>query len=584
VILNVLNRALSGGAVLIYSLFILMFLSCGSDPQTQHPEINSNEANASHTSDPHTQQSSSPAAGSLAEEIKNLTETGILSSMLHAIDTIRSRNLGNSEFGRMMSGICVTLIKLVYPDSPALLPAVDLPQTSAYTRIIREAERGVYTRPSSESADFLEHILPFIAVFYQGEDDINITVLRDLEKAARLQPASILPFYFSAVFYERAGRYNEAVDSYQRVLDISKECYPAQISIARIKKLTGNTQEAAAILSDLVVSYPDSMAVKREQAGVYFSQRDFSRALSVVDEILRSDPRDGEFLLLRASILIEQGQYSQANISLDSYASINASNRDYLFMRAKVQAEGNRSRDSAMNYLRSILRVNPNDAQVLAYAVTLLMESQRDADQSEGRELLRRLQQLGGSTIEVLNLSLRDAVRRESWREAQGFINQILQVRRTNQDLIDAYHIERGLGNNARALTFAQELYQRDTANIEFTGVYVSALIDNGRRDEASRLLESRINSVPSGTVKSNYYYLRSRVQTNEDAVLSDLRSSLFEDPRNLDAIIAMFMAYHNRREERRAVYYLRQALAISPNDSRLTRYEAEYASLLGRE
>jgi Tfp pilus assembly protein PilF len=95
--------------------------------------------------------------------------------------------------------------------------------------------------------------------------------------------------------------------------------------------------------------------------------------------------------------------------------------------------------------------------------------------------------------------------------------------------------------------------------------------------------LESRLNLANTGAIKSLYYYLRSRLHTNQDDALGDLRSSLFEDPRNLDAIIAMFEIYHNRREERRAVYYLKQALAIAPEHPVLKRYEREYASLLGR-
>jgi hypothetical protein len=43
-----------------------------------------------------------------------------------------------------------------------------------------------------------------------------------------------------------------------------------------------------------------------------------------------------------------------------------------------------------------------------------------------------------------------------------------------------------------------------------------------------------------------------------------------------------MFEIYHRRREERRAVYYLKQALAIAPENPRLKRYEAEYSGLLG--
>jgi hypothetical protein len=42
-----------------------------------------------------------------------------------------------------------------------------------------------------------------------------------------------------------------------------------------------------------------------------------------------------------------------------------------------------------------------------------------------------------------------------------------------------------------------------------------------------------------------------------------------------------MFEVYHRRKDERRAVYYLKQALAIAPDNPRLKRYEREYARLL---
>ena len=42
-----------------------------------------------------------------------------------------------------------------------------------------------------------------------------------------------------------------------------------------------------------------------------------------------------------------------------------------------------------------------------------------------------------------------------------------------------------------------------------------------------------------------------------------------------------MFDIYHGRKDKRRAVYYLKQALAVSPDNARLKRYQSEYASLL---
>lgn len=528
-------------------------------------------------------QSRELAHTGLVEEVRSLSETGRLSSMLEALELIRSRDIGGTEFGRIVSGINTLMIRLVYPDSPAVLPVIDLPLTHNYTRIIREAERGLYTRPPADSTDFFEHILPFLAVNDQTEQRIFSDILRDLSKAGELRPNSVFPSFFQGIIHERMSRYNQAEASFRRAYEISNECYPALIGIARIKRLSGNTAEAAAIFSDLTVRYPDSMEIKHQLAHTWFENRDWNKALTMIDDILISEPRNEDFLLMRAYIMIEQGQFSQANSSLDVYASINTTNRNYLFYRARVQAEGNRNRDSAVNYLRSILRTDNSDAEVMQYAAALLMESQRPADLQESSQLLERLRGISGSSVDILNLSLNDAVRREAWQEAQGYLNRILSTRRTAADLVNAYYVERGLGNNTRALTFARELFGLDSANNEYAVIYISALIDNGRRQEASSLLENRLNLSISPNIKSQMYFLRSRIQANEETALSDLRSSIFEDPRNLEALISMFEIYHRRREERRAVYYLRQALSIAPDNARLKRFETEYAALLGR-
>jgi len=567
--------------VFIFFFFALIMVSCKSGPESLQSEPKQpTEKKSKNTKK---QTAANQPSGSMAEEIRGLTETGILSSMLQAVELIRSRDLSGSEFGRTMSGINTILIRLIYPDSPAKLPAVDLPQTSNYTKIIREAEKGVYVPPASTSTDFFEHILPFLAVNDQTESAVLANILSNVEKAQVLRPNSVLPPLFQGMIHQREGRNSQAERAFKQAYDISDECYPARIGIARVKRNTGNPQEAINILSELIIRYPDSIQIKKERAFCYYENHDLSRALSSIDDILQTDPKEGEILLLKAAILLEQRQYSQSNAALDSYASINSNNRTYLFLRARVQAEGNRNRDSALNYLRSILRVNEDDAEALVYAAGLLMESQRAEDQTEGREMLDRLKQTNSSSVEVLSLSVKDAIQRERWQEAQGYLNRILAVRRTAQDLMDAYNVERGLGNNARALTFARELYDRDNSNHDYAAVYISALINSGRKDEASRILENRIISAASGQVKSKYYYLRSRLQTNQEDVLANLRSSLFEDPRNLDALIATFEIYHNRREERRAVYYLKQALAIAPDLPVLKRYEKEYASLLSR-
>ena len=536
--------------------------------------------------------------GGIVEEIRTYTERAAPSSLIRALDIIRSRDLGATDFGRVMVAVNVTLLRILYPAVSVQTPHQDPPLTHVYARILREAERGVYTPPPPNSTDYLECVLPFLA-YYPGAWGRNasperlLSALPDLEKAARMNQDSVLAGFFLGIVYERTGRLDEAFYHYSRVWDLFPECYPAAIALSSVMEAQGFVQESLQFLYDLVTHFPDNHQVKRQLAVAYYHNGDWSRAEAAVAEILQRDNRDGELILMRAHIFAEMGQLFQAQAPLDIYAAINPSNKLYLFLRARVQAEAYQNRDAALNYLRSILRSgstsgnrNGDDRSIddiaAVYTARLLMESPRAEDQTEGRVLLSRLLSDPSAQPVVVGLAMDDAIRREDWAEARGYLARLLDERRSAQDLLAACTIERMQGNNAAALSYARELYERDRNNEEANIAYISALIDTGRLDEASRMLETRLSGMSGGVNKSRYYFLRSRVRNNEEQMMNDLRSSLFEDPRNLDALTAMFEVYHRRRDERRAVYYLKQALALAPDNIRLKRYEIEYAAALG--
>jgi tetratricopeptide (TPR) repeat protein len=482
-----------------------------------------------------------------------------------------------------MNAAAAALLRSVYPDLPVRYLPPDAPVTSAYTRILRNVDRGIYTPPPADSRDFLEYILPFLAYYPEPQGNTRLRdTLPDLEKAAALNPDSVLPSLFRGFVYEKEGSAGEAETAYREVLENAADCYPAELGLIRIMNGRGEGEQAASRLVELLVRYPDNMGIKKELARNYAAAGNWSGAEAAIAEILQRNPRDGEFLLLKAYTAMEQGRYQEAQAPLDTYASIDSGNRQYLFLRARLQAESYRNRDSALNYLRSIIRSRPDDTEALVYMAGLLMESVRPEDAAEGRTILANLLGKPNPNPEVLSLAVKDTIRREAWREARELLERLLARRRNNEDLLDAYRVERGLGNSAAALGYARELFNREGAGEEATAAYLTALIDTGRQSEALRIIEQRLQAVSGGAQKSRYYYLRSRLRNNDDAAMNDLRSSLFEDPRNLDALVAMFEIYHRRRDERRAVYYLKQALALDPNNPQLRRYETEYRAALG--
>jgi thioredoxin-like negative regulator of GroEL len=364
-------------------------------------------------------------------------------------------------------------------------------------------------------------------------------------------------------------------------LELDPLCYPADFGLVRIFQIQGRSSEALAQLNNLLTRYPDNLSVKKQQARYYTAERNWQRADTLIQAVLAQNSRDGEFLLLRAKVLLEQGFFQQAQQPLDAYARIDNTNRSYIFLRSRLQAEGLRNRTNAINLLRPLVRSNPDDPEIAIYLASLLMESGRREDVDEGRRILNRFLGEANTAAEALSLAAADSVKREAWIEAKTYYDRLLPRRRNSADLLNAWKTERALGNNAAALSHARDLYNRDNPDDEAVSAYVISLIDTGRSSEAARIIDQRLPSVPGGIRKSRYYYLRSRVRSDEDAVLNDLRSALFEDPKNLDALMAMFEVYHRKKDERRAVYYLKQAIALAPDNPQINRYAMEYRSLL---
>jgi len=567
----VLMAALAGAAVLGAA-------ACGSRPAPKETLLHPLPSRA---------EDSGAAArrGGVTGEIRDLIENGSSPSLLRALELIKSKDALNTEFGRVMVMVDVTLMRKVYPGIRAEFPPLDPPQTHSYTKILKEAERGVYTPPPPSSGDYLEHALPFLALYPGAAPEALAAAREDLEKAWSLNREAVLAPYFLGFISERAGSDEEALDWYAKAYQVSADCYPASLGLARIMEAKGRMRDAQALLSDLSIRYPDNREIKRQLALNYYHSKDWSRAEGAIDEILQGDPRDKEFLLMRAHALVERGQFLQAQTPLDQYHALDPGNNDnrlYLFLRARVQAEGYRNRDAALTYVRSLLRSSEEDDDAAVYAARLLIESARPEDEAEGRSLLKRLLASPSPSLGVISLALEEAVRREAWKEALPYLQTVMDERRSDEDLLAAYQVQRGLGKNAAALAAARELYERAPSSDDGATAYIAALIDTGRTSEAAKMIETRLQSAPSGTVKSRYYYLRSRVRTGEEAVTQDLRSSLFEDSRNLAALIAMFEMYHRRRDERHAVFYLKQALALAPDNPLLKHYQTEYAAALG--
>jgi tetratricopeptide (TPR) repeat protein len=66
-----------------------------------------------------------------------------------------------------------------------------------------------------------------------------------------------------------------------------------------------------------------------------------------------------------------------------------------------------------------------------------------------------------------------------------------------------------------------------------------------------------------------------------EENKLADLRSSLIENPRNSDSLFRLYEVYFDRQDYRKAQYYLKQVVAINPNDTTIKKLNETLTKLI---
>ena len=123
------------------------------------------------------------------------------------------------------------------------------------------------------------------------------------------------------------------------------------------------------------------------------------------------------------------------------------------------------------------------------------------------------------------------------------------------------------IGKNDEAWNLISPLYRANGNDEAVVQSYIIVLQATNRTSLALNLI-NQILPDASSKMKSFLFYRRSLLRTREDDILSDLRSSLIANPRNSDSLFSLYEIYDRKSDYRKAQYYLKQVVALNPNDT----------------
>lgn len=519
---------------------------------------------------------------SMDNTVLRYLEGGSPETIRRAVERVNSDSRGMTDQNRIALAVAGELMRILYPLETVNWPTPSVPDTDPYIQIIRSARTGTYDY-SAGTSDFLSLVLPsLVLVTTPSREDFFTDAENALRRAADMNKKSVLPPYLQGLIAERRKDYASADRLYRTAWETDDSCYPAGMAYSRTLIRQGRGTEALTIARELSARYPASLEFVRLSADAAFSLQDWDTADSLILEVLKKEPRNAAYLLLRARILVERREYLNANSLLDAYATTNKTNKNYLLLRARVAREWNRNPAAATSFLQEAVRLYPDDQEVLLSTAAISYQTGMAIQNRSARELVTTVLSKDPGNRNALILLLTDYISSGEWSRAVRTGEQLVELDSSavsRELLVKAYL---GSGAASRAVRIARSLYNSSARTDSLTGLYLQALVETGDRRSAQAIISERMPTA-SSSLKSVLHYHESRMISDPDQQLSVLRSSLLADPRNGNALFAMYQWYFDRNDYRKAQYYLKQVIALEPMNRRYAELLTKLDELLAR-
>lgn len=512
-------------------------------------------------------------------EILAGVENGSPESLRLAMSKIRKNESEYEANEKVLIYVASKIMAKVWPSEKITWEVFDVADDNPYVGALNSVEKGVFDS-STGNEDFLTTLLPALLVVSPSFDlSLSSQCKNALEAALNRNSSSVVANYLMGVLLEKQSNISGAVLFYKKAYESTNNSKEISLAYSKALRTAGDTKTAAEVIS--AVSNENDLDVIKQKAYIAFENRELEKAEAYVGRVLQQNPTELEFVLFRAKILVEKNDYIHAVYLLDMYARQESSSHDYLILRARVQLDWSKNMTAATETVEKALQLYPDsiDALMLAARISSITDSPV-AGQYADDLAAKVLEKNPGNEI-ALSYALAGLVQRENWKDAYEISKKLIES--SNVDSNSVYNhvlICTQLQKYSEAYEFSKKQHEKNPEDEQLLMAYVLAYTHTGNRDAVVKYIDSLIETS-SPKMKSYLYYRRSYLQFSEDKVLADLRSSLISNPRNSDSLLRLYEIYYGKQDYRKAQYYLRQVVAINPNDSSVKKLNEALTKLI---
>ncbi len=523
---------------------------------------------------------------SVSPEILSEVYNGSSESLKAAVSSLK-RAEESSLPEKILLSVSVSMMKILWPSVNFDENPIEVSEDNSYTAAVNSAKNGMYDFNTGNS-DFLTCALPsLVLAVSDSRSDYYSEAEQNLKNCLSEKPASVFVNYLYALLCRRQKRYAEALEHLKTAEENSPESEEIMYALSEVYFETKNYSDAEILSESLLEKNPSNRNYLKLCANTSFANGKLEKAEQYVNRVLQTEPGNSAFMLFRTKILVARKEYIRAASLLDAYSRIDSSSRDYLFLRFTVQKEWNKNITAATSTIQKALELYPDDDEIVLAAADLASENNESINGWSGEELASQILEKDPENYEARKIKIKSMMQSENWDAAYSESSKLLKnpvVASSASSGNDAVftHVKICLeaGKKNEAWKIASELYSKNPADENVLQCYIEVLVSTSRKSEASKIIGQLLPSA-SSKMKSFLYYEKSYLSVSEVDILSDLRSSLTANPRNKDALLRLYEIYFSKKEYRKAQYYLKQVVSISPKDEKLLELNRQLESLI---
>ena len=516
------------------------------------------------------------------DDIVKGVENGSPASITDAMSSIKKSEAELSENEKVLIYVASEMMRILWSSQKASWTVYDVTDETPYTGALKSVRNGIYDT-STGNSDFLSTFLPAL-VFLTPNITANVQAQceQGILDSLKLNSTSVAANYLAGLYYEKQTEYEKAEPYLSKAYELS---HTIEIVLEYAKVLSKNGKSALAeeVMKEAGTGSGSTtnLAVLKQNAWIAFEKGDYAAAEEAVARVLQQTPNDLEFVLFRARIFIEKNDYIHAVSLLDMYARQNDTNIDYFFLRARVQLDWSKNTNAATETIEKAMQLYPDNVDALLIAARISSLTDGPVGGKYADELAAIVLEKKPSNNDALLYALDGLIQRENWQEAYDISSNLIKKQPDNENLI-LKHVTvcLKLNKKSEAMELAQKAYNKNSSSETITQTYILASTEVLSRDESLKLIDSMLPAA-SSKIKSYLYYRRSFLERSEDTTLADLRSSLIANPRNSDALFRLYEIYYAKNDYRKAQYYLKQVVAINPNDSSVRKLNEALTQLI---